>query len=59
MEHKLLHPSHIFALFKYAVYLALVWNAWLFFQEDWQAAVFRLDELSLSLIHISEPTRPY
>lgn len=46
MEHKLLHPSHIFALFKYAVYLALVWNAWLFFQEDWQVAVFRLDELS-------------
>ena len=46
MEHKLLHPSRIFALFKYAVYLALLWNIWVFFQEDWRAAVFRLDELS-------------
>lgn len=38
MEHKLLHPHHVFTLFKYAVYAALTWNIWLFFQEEWAAA---------------------
>jgi hypothetical protein len=46
MEHKLLHPSRVFALFKYAVYLALVGNLWSFFQEDWKAGAFLIDELS-------------
>ncbi|MBP6381987.1 MAG: hypothetical protein KBG29_06385 [Pseudomonadales bacterium] len=43
MIHKLLHPHRLYALFKYAVYLALLWNVWLFFEEDWNASVVLLD----------------
>lgn len=38
MVHKLLHPHRLYTLFKYAVYLALLWNVWLFFEEDWSAS---------------------
>jgi hypothetical protein len=31
---KFLHPHLLYTLFKYAVYLLLAWNAFLFFQED-------------------------
>jgi hypothetical protein len=34
MQHKLLHPRRLYTLFKYAVYLALLFNFWLFLQED-------------------------
>ena len=43
MVHKLLHPHRLYTLFKYAVYLALLWNVWLFFAEDWRASVVLLD----------------
>lgn len=43
MIHKLLHPHHTFTVFKYGVYGALALNVWLFFREDWQAAVVMLD----------------
>jgi hypothetical protein len=36
---KLLHPHRVFTLFKYAVYLLLAYNAYLFFQEHLAASV--------------------
>jgi hypothetical protein len=35
---KFLHPHRLFTLFKYAIYLLLAWNAFLFFQEDFAAS---------------------
>jgi len=35
---KFLHPHRLFTLFKYAIYLFLAWNAFLFFQEDLAAS---------------------
>jgi hypothetical protein len=52
MEHKLLHPSRVFNAFKYAVYLALTYNIWLFFGEDFSASLFLLDGESGLLRHI-------
>jgi hypothetical protein len=37
-QRKLLHPHRVFTLFKYAIYLLLAWNAFLFFQEDFAAS---------------------
>jgi hypothetical protein len=36
--HKLVHPHRLYTLFKYTVYLLLIYNVWLFFVEEWNAA---------------------
>lgn len=44
MQHKLLHPSRLFLLFKLVVFSLLAWNLWLFLMEDLDAAAVRLGE---------------
>lgn len=44
MQHKLLHPQRLFALFKCIVFAALFVNMWVFAHEDASAAVVRFPD---------------
>lgn len=44
MQHKLLHPRRLFALFKILVFIALFVNLWLFAHEDFRSAMVRFPQ---------------